>query len=92
MQDGIGVLKEILAASGAKRVVESPHFFGLHMMGGCRMGVDPQSSVVDPKFQVHGHKNLFVGDASLFPNAPGINPSLTIFALAQRLSDQLVGR
>lgn len=92
MRDGVGVLKEILAASGAKRVIESPHFFGLHMMGGCRMGVDPEKSVVDPEFQVHGHKNLYVGDASLFPNAPGINPSLTIFSLAQRLSDQLVGR
>jgi choline dehydrogenase-like flavoprotein len=92
MQDGVSVLKEILAASGAKRVIESPHFFGLHMMGGCRMGVDPANSVVDPEFQVHGHKNLYIGDASLFPNAPGINPSLTIFALAQRLSDQLIGR
>ena len=92
MKDGVSVLKEILAASGAKRVIESPHFFGLHMMGGCRMGVDPQKSVVNPEYQVHGYKNLYVGDASLFPNAPGINPSLTIYALATRLSDQLVGR
>jgi len=92
MQDGVGVLKEILAASGAKRVVESPHFFGLHMMGGCRMGVNTENSVVNPEFQVHGYDNLYIGDASLFPNAPGINPSLTIFALAQRLSDQLIGR
>jgi choline dehydrogenase-like flavoprotein len=92
MQDGAGVLKEILVASGAKRVVESPHFFGLHMMGGCRMGTDARYSVVNPKFKVHGYENLYIGDASLFPNAPGINPSLTIFALAQRLSDQLVGR
>jgi len=92
MQDGVGVLKQILAASGAKRVIESPHFFGLHMMGGCRMGTDPQKSVVNPEYLVHGHENLYVGDASLFPNAPGINPSLTIFALAQRLSDQLLRR
>ena len=92
MKDGVSVLKEILAASGAKKVVESPHFFGLHMMGGCRMGIDPRRSVVNPEFQVHGYDNLYISDASLFPNAPGINPSLTIFALAQRLSDQLVGR
>jgi choline dehydrogenase-like flavoprotein len=92
MHDGVGVLKEILAASGAKQVVESPHFFGLHMMGGCRMGTDSKYSVVNPEFKVHGYENLYIGDASLFPNAPGINPSLTIFALAERLSDHLVGR
>jgi choline dehydrogenase-like flavoprotein len=73
-------------------VVESPHFFGLHLMGGCRMGTDSKHSVVNPEFEVHGYKNLYIGDASLFPNAPGINPSLTIFALAERLSDQLLGR
>ncbi|MHC4120242.1 MAG: FAD-dependent oxidoreductase [Planctomycetota bacterium] len=92
MHDGVGVLKDILAASGARQVVESPHFFGLHLMGGCRMGTDSKHSVVNPEFEVHGYKNLYIGDASLFPNAPGINPSLTIFALAERLSDQLLGR
>ena len=56
------------------------------------MGTDPKRSVVNPEFQVHGYDKLYISDASLFPNAPGINPSLTIFALAQRLSDQLVGR
>jgi choline dehydrogenase-like flavoprotein len=56
------------------------------------MGTDSEYSVVNPEFKVHGYENLYIGDASLFPNAPGINPSLTIFALAERLSDHLVGR
>ena len=90
MKDGTGVLKEILAASGAKEVIDSPFFFGLHLMGGCRMGVDPATSVVDPDYRLRGYSNIFVCDSSLFPNAPGINPALTIMALAQRLSDQLI--
>ncbi len=89
MKDGVGVLKEILAASGAKRVIESPLYFGLHLMGGARMGTDPVTSVVDPDFRLKNQKNIFVCDSSIFPNAPGINPALTIMALAHKLSQQL---
>ena len=89
MKDGTSVLKEILAASGAKRVIESPYYFGLHLMGGCRMGVDDKTSVVGPDYRVHGQKNIFVCDSSLNPNAPGINPGLTIMAQAHRLSEKL---
>jgi choline dehydrogenase-like flavoprotein len=91
MKDGASVLKEILATSGAKQVLDSPWYFGLHLMGGCCMGTDPERSVVEPDFRLRGHSNIYVCDASLFPNAPGINPSLTIMALAQRLSYQLAG-
>ena len=90
MNDGVGVLKEILAASGAKRVVESPLYFGLHLMGGVRMGTDPITSVVDPDFRLKDQKNIYVCDSSIFPNAPGINPALTIMALAHKLSQQLL--
>ena len=90
MKDGVGVLKQILAASGAKRVIESPLYFGLHLMGGCRMGTDALTSVVDPDFRIRERENIYVCDSSLYPNAPGINPALTIMALAHRLSEQLV--
>lgn len=89
MRQGIVVLKEILAASGAKRVVESPMYFGLHLMGGARMGLDDITSAVDPDFRLKNQKNIFVCDSSVFPNAPGINPALTIMALAHKLSQQL---
>ena len=92
MQEGTGVLKQVLAASGARHVIASPLYFGLHLMGGCRMGVDPAKSVVDPDFRLRDFQNVYICDSSLFPNAPGINPGLTIFALAQRLSAQLTGR
>jgi len=86
---GEEVLKEILAASGAKRVIDSPMYFGLHLMGGARMGTDPVTSAVDPEFKLRDQQNIFVCDSSIFPNAPGINPALTIMALAHKLSQQL---
>ncbi len=86
---GEEVLKEILAASGAKRVIDSPMYFGLHLMGGARMGTDPVTSAVDPEFKLRDQQNIFVCDSSVFPNAPGINPALTIMALAHKLSQQL---
>ena len=89
MNQGVEVLKEILAASGAKRVVESPMYFGLHLMGGARMGTNDITSAVDPDFRLKNQKNIFVCDSSVFPNAPGINPALTIMALANKLSEQL---
>jgi len=88
-EDGTGVLTDILMASGARRVVESPYYFGLHLMGGSRMGLDGQNAVVGPDFRVFGEKNLYVCDSSLIPNAPGINPGLTVMALSHRLSKEL---
>jgi choline dehydrogenase-like flavoprotein len=90
MSDGVGVLKQILAASGAKRVVESPLYFGLHLMGGARIGIDDKTAAVDPDFTLKGEQNLYVCDSSIFPNAPGINPALTIMSVAHKLSQQLV--
>ena len=89
MEDGTNVLKEILAATHPRQVIESPLYFGLHLMGGCRIGVDAETSVVDPDFKLRGYDNIYVCDSSLNPNAPGINPALTIMAMAQRLSEQL---
>jgi choline dehydrogenase-like flavoprotein len=89
MKDGTDTLKEILMASGAKHVIESPYYFGLHLMGGARMGVDAGHSVVAPDYRVHGQKNIYVCDSSLYPNAPGINPGLTVMALSYKLSEEL---
>jgi choline dehydrogenase-like flavoprotein len=53
-------------------------------MGGCAMGGDPESSVVDPEHRVRGMHNLFVVDGSVFPTALGVNPSETIYAMSHR--------
>lgn len=60
--------------------------FSAHQMGTCRMGADPRSSVTDEHQQVHGIKGLFVCDSSVFPTACGVNPMLSIMALAHQAS------
>jgi acyl-CoA reductase-like NAD-dependent aldehyde dehydrogenase/choline dehydrogenase-like flavoprotein len=58
--------------------------FTAHQMGSCRMGADPATSVADPWGQLHDTRGVWIGDASAFPTASGVNPMLTIMALARR--------
>ncbi|GIV32925.1 MAG: oxidoreductase [Chitinophagales bacterium] len=87
---GLEAVRNILVASGAIKIIQSPYYFGLHLMGGCAIGTDAQKSVVNPEFKVHGYPNLYIADSSIYPAAPGINPSLTIMALSEKLSEQLI--
>ena len=54
-----------------------------HLIGGCPMGVSAEEGVVDPHCQVHNYPGLYVIDGTVLPANPGINPSLTITALAE---------
>ncbi|MCU0513262.1 MAG: GMC family oxidoreductase [Anaerolineae bacterium] len=54
-----------------------------HMLGGCPMGTDASSGVVDARMQVFNYPGLYVIDGSIMPGNPGVNPSLTITALAE---------
>ena len=87
---GLQTVKNIFSQGGAKEIYQSPFYFGLHLMGGCSIGVNEKNSVVAPNFQLHGNPNIYIADSSIFPNAPGINPSLTIFALSHKLSEELI--
>jgi len=87
---GLQVIENILTTSGAKEICKSNFPVGLHLMGGCVMGVDAAKSVVNPEFQVHGEQTLYIADSSIYPNAPGINPGLTIKSLGHRLAMQLL--
>lgn len=89
---GLKVIKEVYNATGAVRILESPMNISVHLMGGASQGVHKVSSVVNPEFQVHDLPRLRVVDASLFPTAPGINPSLTIMALSHRASEVLLAQ
>lgn len=64
--------------------------FSAHQMGTCRLGASPKSAVADPTGQVYGVKGLYIGDASGFPTASGVNPMLTIMALAYRVADGII--
>jgi choline dehydrogenase-like flavoprotein len=63
-----------------------------HPMGGCRMGSDPATSVTDAWGKVHGLDWLYVADGSLFPGSSGVNPYVTIMALADRVAEAVRGR
>ncbi|MBN2564021.1 MAG: GMC family oxidoreductase [Phycisphaerae bacterium] len=63
----------------------------LHVMGTCRMGEDKSQCATDSFGKVHGFKNLHIGDASLIPDAPGVNPQGTVMALALRNTRRLFG-
>jgi choline dehydrogenase-like flavoprotein len=82
--------EEWLRASGAREVWSRPGSTapflsaGQHQAGTCRMGTSPESSVTDAWGRVHGHDNLFVIDASSHVTNGGVNPVLTIMALALR--------
>ncbi len=63
-----------------------------HPLGGCPMGVNRATGVVDNRGEVFGHPGLFVSDGSIMPGPVGPNPSLTIAALAGRIGKAAVAR
>lgn len=60
-----------------------------HLLGTCRMGDDPATSVVDRDGRSWDIPNLWICDGSLFPTAGAVNPSLTIQALACRIGARI---
>ena len=64
--------------------------FSAHQMGTCRMGRERMSSVCDENGAVYGVKGLYVADASLFPASSGVNPMITVMALAKCVAAAVV--
>ncbi len=60
-----------------------------HLLGTCRMGSNPKDSVTNADGRCWDIPNLWVCDGSLFPTSGGVNPSLTIQALAWRIGDRI---
>lgn len=86
-QHSIAFMKETLSAAGGKDIWSEPGT--AHLMGTCRMGDDPQRSVVNPDGRTWDIPNLWICDGSLFPTSGGVNPSLTIQAMACRIADRI---
>jgi len=87
---GTRVIENIFKSTNAREIIHGRFGIGLHLMGCCAMGTDPATSVVSPDFHLHGHSHIFAADSSIFPNAPGINPSLTIMAMSKRAADAIL--
>jgi len=79
---------QVMRAAGATEVVQEARY--AHLVGACRMGSDPDSSVVDKFARTHDIANLFVCDGSVFPTQGSANPGLTIQSLAARTADYLI--
>ncbi len=62
---------------------------GQHQAGSCRMGSDPRTSVTDTWGRVWGHEGVTIADGSVHVTNGGVNPVLTILALAWRTSEHL---
>ena len=54
-----------------------------HILGGAPIGKNAEDGLVDENFAVHNYEGLYVIDGSIMPANPGVNPSLTITALAE---------
>jgi choline dehydrogenase-like flavoprotein len=84
--------RELLAAAGAKAMHDTPiedPGFTVHLLGTCRMGNDPATSVVDKYHRAHDVPNLFIVDGSSFVTSGRGQPTLTIQALAFRAADHI---
>lgn len=77
------------------RLAEAPFeagrhtLFSAHQMGGCAMGEDRDRAVVDSLGRHHDIHNLWITDGSVFPTSLGVNPQLTILALARLFATEI---
>ncbi len=80
------VLAEVTGGTPANVITESIGNLSTtaHILGGCHMGKDKDEGVIDTNHQVFGYPGLYVVDASAIPANVGVNPSLTVTALAER--------
>ncbi|MBV9405679.1 MAG: GMC family oxidoreductase [Acidobacteriaceae bacterium] len=85
---GVETVKNVMRAAGAEEVVQEARY--AHLVGACRMGSSPETSVVDKYGRTHEVTNLFVCDGSILPTQGSANPGLTIQSLAARTADYLI--
>ena len=83
---------ELLDAAGAVKKWSFPvreQQFAVHLLGTCRMGNDPNTSVINPDHRTHDIKNLFLCDGSSLVTSGRGQPTMTIEALAFRAADRI---
>ena len=83
---------EILDAAGAQKKWSFPieeQQFAVHLLGTCRMGNDPKTSVINANHRTHDVKNLFLCDGSSLVTSGRGQPTMTIEALAFRAADRI---
>ncbi|MHB2207900.1 GMC family oxidoreductase [Methylobacterium sp. CM6257] len=81
-------MHQALEAAGGREIWEQENDT-CHLNGTARMGDDPRTSVVDADCRAWDIPNLWICDGSVFPTVGGVNPSLTIQAIACRTADRI---
>jgi choline dehydrogenase-like flavoprotein len=103
---GLARMRELFEAAGALEVYlplpdgVSPErarlrdlkLMAFHPLGTARADARPAHGVIDGELQVHGVRGVYVADGSAVPSSLGVNPQMTIMALATRLAFGLLGR
>lgn len=78
---------------GINRVLATETITGIpttaHILGGAVMGADPDEGVIDQDNKVFGYENMYICDGSAVSANPGVNPSLTITAIAERAMSKI---
>ncbi|WP_436775199.1 GMC family oxidoreductase [Yinghuangia sp. YIM S09857] len=107
LRDGWRLAARVVAASGLTpggngvrddgdealdRVIDEAHYAFYHGVGTCRIGDDPETSVVDPELRVHGLDGLSIVDASVVPTVPRANTHLLVTALAELGAELVAAR
>jgi hypothetical protein len=82
-------LEDVAALERASLAARQIDVTAYHPLGTCRMGLDPKTSVVDTTHEAHDVLNLYVVDGSSVPSSLGVNPQLTIMALALRAAEHI---
>ncbi len=88
VQHAIRHMTDVMRAAGGREVWYE-HDDTAHLNGTARMGDDPRSSVVSADCRSWDIRNLWICDGSVFPTVGGVNPSLTIQAIACRTADRI---
>ncbi len=105
-RSGLARMRELFLAAGARQVylplpegvaperarARDLRLMAFHPLGTARAHADPARGVTDGELTVHGVEGLHIADGSVVPSALGVNPQLTIMALATRLAFRLLGR
>jgi choline dehydrogenase-like flavoprotein len=88
IKHSLAFMRQALGAAGAREIWDETDDT-CHLNGTARMGEDPSTSVVNADGRSWDIPNLWICDGSVFPTVGGVNPSLTIQAIACRTADRI---
>ncbi len=95
IQDFLKQSREMLEKAGCKNIEtnenKQPPGLDIHEMGGCRMGKDPETSMLNEWNQLHHCKNVFVTDGACMTSTGNQSPSILYMALTARAANYAVG-